>query len=213
MPRIKTTSEKINGWKITQKATSPWAAKAKTEIRQQVLEHIGAENCHVFDAFAGEGGMYQAVWKAAASYVGCDKEVFSMDERPAFVAENCRLMRNLDLAPYTVFDMDAYGSPWEQVYILIKRRPVAPGERVGLVLTEGQGMKMDMGGMSLALSLVAGVSQYMSGMGAEQQRIVDRAVAHTATKMGCTIEKQWQAIGKHSSTIRYIGIVMKGNEA
>jgi hypothetical protein len=213
MPRIKTTSEKINGWKITQKDSAPAAVRAKAEIRQNVLNYMGAQQCHVFDAFAGQGGMYNAVWKQAASYVGCDKEVFSMDERTAYVADNCRVMRNIALAPYNCFDFDAYGSPWEQVYILIKRRLVAPGEAVGLILTEGQGMKMDMGGMSLALSLVAGVSQYMAGMGAEQQRIVDRAVAHTATKMHCTIEKEWQAIGKHSSTIRYIGVVMRGNEA
>lgn len=211
MPRIKTTSEKINGWNIKKKASDPAAEKAKATIRQNVLAFIGAGQCHVFDAFAGQGGMYHAVWHQAASYVGCDNEVFSMDSRIAYVADNCRLMRNLDLAAWNVFDLDAYGSPWEQVYILIKRRAVASGERIGLILTEGQGMKMDMGGMALALSLVAGVSQYMPGMGAEQQRIVDRAVAHTATKMGCTIVKQWQAIGKHSSTLRYIGLVMEGN--
>lgn len=211
MPRIKTTSEKINGWKITKKATSPAAAKAKAEIRQRVLDVIGAEHCRVFDAFAGEGGMYRAVWHQAAAYVGCDMEVFSKDDdRIAYVADNRRVMRNISLAPYNVFDFDAFGSPWEQVYLLIKRRTIAPGERVGMILTEGQGMKMDMGGMSGALSLVAGVLQYASGMGAEQQNIVDRAVVRTASQMGATIEKQWQAIGKHSSTIRYIGVVMKG---
>jgi hypothetical protein len=211
MPKIKTTSEKINGWKIVKKHNSPAATAAKAQIRQNVLDVIGADRASVFDAFAGEGGMHTAVWHQAASYVGCDKEVFGLDDRIAYVADNCRVMRNLDLSVFNIFDMDAFGSPWEQVYVLIKRRKILPGELVGLILTEGQGMKMDMGGMSLALSMVAGVAQYMPGMGAEQQRIVDRAVAHTATKMGTTIERQWQAIGRHSSTVRYIAIVMRGN--
>lgn len=213
MPRIKTACEKINGWDIRQKATSPSAAKAKAEIRSNVLQAIGAEQAHVFDAFGGDGGMFRAVWHQAASYVGCDNEVFNKsDDRLAYVADNRRLMRCIDLDQFNVFDLDAHGSPWEVAFLMIARRKVQPGERIGIVITEGQGMKMDMGGMSFALAKIAAVRQYMPGMGAAQQMVVDRAIARTATLMGCTIERQWQAIGKHSSTIRYIGLVIRGDE-
>ncbi|HVH77139.1 MAG TPA: hypothetical protein VM755_19655 [Stellaceae bacterium] len=46
-------------------------------------------------------------------------------------------MRAIDLAPFNLFDFDAWGSPWEHVAILCARRPVQPGERIGLVLTDG----------------------------------------------------------------------------
>jgi hypothetical protein len=212
MPRIKTDTPcgRINGWNIKQSDNHPVAAKAKAEIRQRVLESIGAEQASVFDAFAGEGVMYQKVWRQAGAYIGCDETRFCLDERVAYVGKNQRVMRNLDLGAFNIFDFDAYGSPWEQVYLMIKRRQVAPGERIGMVLTEGQGMKMDMGGMSLALSLVAGVRQYMPGMGAAQQQIIDRAIQRTAAAMNASIEKRWEAISKHSSTIRYIGVVMQG---
>jgi hypothetical protein len=212
MPRLKTPCEKINGWAIRQKDSDPGAIRAKVQIRTAVLDGIGADEARVFDAFAGEGTMYREVWKNAASYVGCDLEKFVRDERVAYVADNRRVMRCIDIGAFNVFDFDAYGSPWEQVYLMIKRRQVAPGERIGVVLTEGQGMKMDMGGMSAALSLVAGVRQYMPGMGAAQQQIVNRAVSRTATMMNTTIEKHFQAISKHSSTIRYIGMVLRGAE-
>jgi hypothetical protein len=215
MPRIKTDTPcgRINGWDIKQTDNHPVALKAKTEIRERVLRAIGAESASVFDAFAGEGVMYQRVWHRAAECVGCDATRFCRDERLAFVGDNRRVMRSLDLGQFNIFDFDAYGSPWDQVYLMIKRRKVAAGERIGLVLTEGQGMKMDMGGMSQSLSLIAGVRQYMPGMGAAQQQIIDRAVARTADAMGCTINRQWQAISKHSSTIRYIGVAMQGNAA
>lgn len=213
MPRIKSTSEKINGWNIQKRDNSREALKAKTEIRRAVLDVIGADAAHVFDAFAGTGVMFREVWHQAASCVGCDETEFDItDQRVAYVGDNRRIMRCLDLGAFNLFDFDAYGSPWEQVYLMSVRRKIAPGERIGMILTEGQGMKMNMGGMSTALSKVGGVRQYLPGMGAGQQHIVDRAVMRTADVMGATIERHWQAISKHSSTVRYIGLVLRGNE-
>jgi hypothetical protein len=213
MPRLKTTSERINGWGVKKRDNAPEATRAKIQIRNSVLEAIGATDAHVFDAFAGTGVMYREVWHQAASCVGCELEGFyPEDPRECYVADNCRVMRCIDLSPFNVFDFDAYGSPWEQVYLMAVRRRVAPGERIGMVLTEGQGMKLNMGGMSNALSVIGGVRQHLPGMGAAQQHIVDRAIIRCSEMMNTTIERHWQAISKHSSTVRYIGLVMKGNE-
>jgi hypothetical protein len=212
VPRIKSTSEKINGWNIQQRDNAPEATRAKVEIRRSVLDVIGAANAHVFDAFAGSGVMYRAVWQQAGSCVGCDeKALFLEDPRAAFVGDNRRIMRCLDLTAFNIFDFDAYGSPWEQIYLMMVRRPIAPGEAIGVCLTEGQGMKMNMGGMSGALALVGGVRQYMPGLGASQQQIIDRALIRLAARMNASIERHWQAISKNSSTIRYIGLVLRGN--
>lgn len=43
---------------------NPQARRAKIAVRQHVLEAIGRK-AGVFDAFAGSGDMYSAVWKAA----------------------------------------------------------------------------------------------------------------------------------------------------
>jgi hypothetical protein len=218
MPKLNTSKldtpcGRINGWNIKKKDSDPAAFRAKAQIRSHVLKAIGAEQAHVFDGFAGEGGMYREVWHRAASCVGCDIERFVRDDRLAYVADNRRLMRNLDLGVFNIFDLDAHGSPWEQVYLLIKRRQVLPGELIGVVLTEGQGMKMDMGGMSGALSRVAGVRQYMPGMGAAQQQVINRALGRLALMMGAEIEKHYQAVSKHTSSIRYIGLVLRGYAA
>lgn len=46
-----------------------------------------------------------------------------------------------------------------------------------------------------------------------RDEIVDRAVAGIAERMGCDIERRWQANGKRGSAMTYIGLVMRGRRA
>jgi hypothetical protein len=48
----------------------PGAKKAEAIIRANVIDMIGAANARVFDAFAGDGVMWRAIWQRAAYYVG-----------------------------------------------------------------------------------------------------------------------------------------------
>jgi len=188
------------------------AEKAKAIIRRNILTEIGTDNARVFDAFAGEGTMYRAVWKDAAGYVGCDKDWFPQDPRAAFVCDNRRVLRAVDLTPYTVFDLDAHGSPWEQLAIIAARRPLAPGERVGVVLTEGLGLKMNMGGLGNAMAILAGVKTHMPGMGAARDQLIERALRRICTLMHASIERRWQAQGNKGSRVSYIGMVLRSDE-
>lgn len=81
------------------------AEAAKIKIRESVLAAIGAEQASVFDAFAGEGAMFKAVWSMAAQYVGCDKDAWYPDDpRMAFAkADNRRVLRAVDLRNYNIF--------------------------------------------------------------------------------------------------------------
>jgi hypothetical protein len=188
------------------------AEKAKAIIRANVLEAIGPDSAYVFDAFAGEGAMYRAVWKDAAGYVGCDKQWYSEDPRAAFVCDNRRALRAVDLMPYTVFDLDAHGSPWEQLAIIAARRPLSVGERVGVVMTEGLGLKMNMGGLSYAMAKLPGVKTRMPGMGAARDQLIERALRRVCIMMHASIERRWQAQGNKGSRVSYIGLVLSATE-
>jgi hypothetical protein len=187
---------------------NPAAEAAKATIRRNVLEAIGAEQAHVFDAFAGEGKMYRAVWRDAASYVGCDKDFFP-DDRLAFAYDNQRVMRAIDLRPFNIVDLDAHGSPWETAYILAVRRPLTAGERMGLVLTEGTGLKMNMGGVSKGLALLAGVRSQMPGMGAARNEVIERALKRLCETMHAAVVRRWEAHGNKGSRVGYIGLVLE----
>lgn len=188
---------------------NPAALRAKVEIRALVLDQIGKERAAVFDAFAGNGAMYDRVWQRASHYTGCDL-VWYRDARHAFVADNRRVMRSIDLTAFNIFDLDAYGSPWEQVCILADRRPLAPGEQLGLLLTEGTGFNLKLGGMPLALRTLAGIRKGVVGASRQQDAIIDMAIAGTCRRMGAAVVRRWQAQGKTGAAMRYIGLVLEG---
>ena len=94
--------------------------------------------------------------------------------------------------------------------ILAARRLVKPGERIGLLLTDGSGLQMRQGGISNALATVAGLRGKLSGLTRWQDDVTDRAIAGTAERLNCSIEKRWQATGKSGAKMRYTGLVLVG---
>jgi hypothetical protein len=200
---------------FTQVENAPDGRVAKAQIRQAVLDVIGPPHAVVFDAFAGAGLMFDMVWHQAAGYVGCD-EVWANDARCAFVADNRRVLRAINLAPFTIFDFDAFGNPWEQALIVTARRPpLAPGERVGLVYTDGSWTKVRFktGGPAL-LGHVAGMTKLPPGVGtlSVYDYMLGRAVQNIARRMRGVVVKQWRAEGSKGTNMRYIGVVVEGTE-
>jgi hypothetical protein len=194
------------------------AEGAKAKIRENVLGIIGAENARVFDAFAGEGRMYRAVWHKAAYYVGCDRDWFP-DDRLAYAGQlpnhpidNRRVLRAIDLTRFNLFDLDAHGSMWEQFWIIAARRPCAPGEKIGIVITEGTGLKMNMGGASRDLAWIAGVKTHMPGMGSARDGLIEKALRRTVAKMGCKVLRRWEARGNKGSRVLYLGLILEALE-
>jgi hypothetical protein len=184
------------------------ALRTKANLRRNVLGEIPAPTM-VFDAFAGDGHMHRLVWHAADGYTGCDLD-FWLDARHAFVADNRRVMRAIDLSAFNVFDLDSYGSPWEQAIILAARRRIAPGERIGLVLTEGSGFKLKAGDLPSALAQLTGLRGRPAGVSRQHGALIDSAIAALAARMGATVRRRWEAHGKTGSKMRYIGLVLEG---
>lgn len=184
------------------------AFSAKVQIRRNVLETVGKTST-VFDAFAGSGEMHSAVWREAAGYTGCDLK-YVRDGRTMFAADNRRVLRAIDLKPFSVFDLDSYGSPWEQAIIIADRRPVAAGELLGLVLTEGGGLSYKANVVSTAIAELTGLRAGVVGLSKKQDAVIDRAIAGLAKRMVCDVVKRWQAEGRTGAAMRYIGLVLKG---
>lgn len=191
----------------------PEATRAKIEIRKRVLEAIGPGEARVFDAFAGAGTMHRRVWHDAAACVGCDTDWYR-DDRLAYVADNRRVMRAIDLWTFNVFDLDAFGSPWEQCLILADRRsPLQPGERLGLVLTEGSGLKLKMGSYPTAMRLLAGIRRGAVGGSRSTDELIDRCVAGLCARMRAEVSQRWQAgTSRGSSAMRYVSLILVGRE-
>lgn len=182
----------------------------KVELRRLALEAIGPGEARVFDAFAGSGVMFEKVWKGAASYTGCDLKFFR-DGRRAFVADNRRVLRSIDLTAFNVFDLDAYGAPWEQALIIARRRPVSPGERIAIVLTEGSGLSLKQQNLPIALKVIAGIDGLPPrGANRYADELLGAAIRGFAARLKCKVLKHWGAEGKSGASMRYCALVMQG---
>jgi hypothetical protein len=181
----------------------------KVAIRKNVQTEIGVRESAVFDCFAGSGAMWRAVWRKSGSYTGCDLRWFP-DDRRVYVADNCRVMRTLDLQGFNVFDFDSYGSPWEPIAIMAARRHVRKGERIGVVITEGSRLGLAFSQIPNALALMAGIGRGVSGAARRQDELIDKAIAGMCRRMRCKVMRRWQAEGTTGARMRYIGLVLKG---
>jgi hypothetical protein len=179
----------------------------KAELRRRVLNNLGAP-ARVFDAFAGDGEMYRAVWREAEAYEGCDFKLIR-DRRVAFVGDNRRVLRAIDLQAFNVFDLDAYGSPWEQALIIAANRTVAAGQRIGFTISEGSALKLKLGGMPNALRIIAGVTGDPAGLARESERFLDAALEGLARRLKCETVQQWRATGKTGARMRYVGLILE----
>ncbi len=185
------------------------ALPAKIEIRNNVLAAIGADKASVFDGFSGEGRLYDLVWHKAARYCGCDLKWFP-DNRLAYVADNCRVLRAIDLSPFNIFDFDAYGSCWTQVLITIARRPLVKGEKLGLCLTEGTSLKLRFGSLPYALAQLCGLNPHLAGAAQGSDDIMERAIASMARRFNARILRRWEAHGVSGARMRYYGLILEG---
>jgi len=154
----------------------------RAALRRRLMAKLGAGTCRVFDAFAGDGGHWREAWREAAGYVGCDA-AWHRDGRVAFVAVPERVMRAVDLAEFTVFDLDARGNAWACASILARRRRLGPGERIGLIVSTRAGRKSE---LPLGLARLAGAARRGPGAPSSAARaaLYMRAIESMARAMG-----------------------------
>jgi|GEM_PF-2162689 len=185
------------------------AKKAKVQLRRHVLDALGPDQTRVFDAFAGTGLLYDAIWHEASRYVGCDAR-WHQDARTCYVADNQRVMRAIDLTAFNCFDFDAYGAPWDQMAILGARRPMQPGEVVGIVFTEGTWLKTRTGLIPHALRRAAGLKFKTPILSAEgYDELIARALNGVVERMGGTVIRRWRARGLTPARVQYIAVVLE----
>jgi hypothetical protein len=186
------------------------ALSAKVELRRNILDAIGAERAHVFDAYSGPGAMHAAVWSKAATYVGCDEEWFR-DERRVFVADNQLVLRTLDLKAFNVFDLDAYGSPWEVATIVAARRGLTPGEQVGIALTDGTDLRLKMSGVPHAFARLVGMPARSTKLvNRSHELMASKALGEMARRMGGRIVRRWVASSTIKAGMQYHAMIVEG---
>jgi hypothetical protein len=173
------------------------AMPAKVALRREALAAVGAGNARVLDLFGGRGEMFGRVWNEAASYLGNDKDAAKALAHPGLThnAPALVLVQALDLARFNVVDFDAYGSPWEEIAAFCRRRKLAPGETLALVITDGSPRRAMLGLTAHALARLAGVDPNAAGAHARWAELGRAGLAAGAAMMGGSLRSLRQAAG------------------
>lgn len=81
------------------------------------------KHARVLDCFCGNGEMYRRAYKDRVEfYHGIDKEKIH-DMKLCELQNNLIYLKHNDLGQYNVFDLDDYGTPWKQLYLILKKLP------------------------------------------------------------------------------------------
>ncbi len=103
----------------------------KAALRKRYLPSRPA----VLDLFCGHGRMYELAYKEkAGEYHGVDNKKIH-DPAICTLTNNAIFIAHNDITKYNVFDLDDYGTPWKQLYMICGKHP-GPGE-ITLFVTDG----------------------------------------------------------------------------
>jgi hypothetical protein len=111
------------------------AIDLKIEMRNRYL----SPNARVLDCFCGKGRIYQAVYQGKVQfYRGVDNQkIHSLVL--CTVMDNIKYLASMDISEFNVFDLDAYGSPWKQMYLILKR---SSQKEIMMFITDGLVMNL-----------------------------------------------------------------------
>lgn len=192
---------------------NPWRSKDNTdrgekiEIRRSILPELNTTP-KVLDCFAGEGKIYRECYQGM-QYIGLDKKGIN-DGRTIIKVDNIKYLRSAELKRFNVFDLDAYGSPWYQFLIILKRRPVLTDERIAIFLTDGLQFKAAVeGDLPHGLKPYCGIPQQMRipCLARHLDYIRSLIVVNASRKAGLEITKA--LIGQNCrKNMTYIGLLL-----
>ena len=114
-------------------------ASQKAELRRRYLP-AGAK---VLDLFCGLGEMYERVYKGnVALYHGVDNRKIHDPKLCTLLNNNIYITRR-DVNQFDVFDLDDYGCPWKQLFLIMRR---FRGPTATFFITDGLILSLKLGG-------------------------------------------------------------------
>ncbi len=190
--------------KFQGKKTNNAKTTAKTDLRSNILKAI--KNPCVLEVFCGSGEMYQAVWNKADRYTGIDK-VKQFDERHTICGDARKALRIIELSDYNIFDIDAYGSPYDVLDDILTLREIS--KPVGFCITDGIDMDLRLGRVCKGLRKFIG---YEHNIAKRANNLHDQFIKIVCEKVAERLDGQVQnfmmATGKTGAAMKYYSFLV-----
>lgn len=182
---------------------------AKQDLRNNVLSYFDEK--HVLEVFCGSGEMYRDVWHVADTYTGIDiKKQF--DERNTICGDALKVVSTIDLDCFNIFDIDAYGSPYDVLNIILNRYQ-GDAKRLAFILTDGINMDLKMGRICKGLrSLLDVDSKIFKKANNLHGKIIEDIVDIVAEKLKAKVIHKQFAKGITGAAMRYYAFVIERDQ-
>lgn len=113
-----------------------WGKEDNSMAHQKALLRINnlPKRARVLDLFCGNGEMYNRAYKGRVEYYhGVDKEKIH-NPKICTLTNNIVYITQNTLDDFNVFDLDDYGTPWKQLYLILKK---LKRDEVTIFVTDG----------------------------------------------------------------------------
>lgn len=195
---------KFNGVKTNNAKTT-----AKEEIRVSVMRQI--KNASVLEVFCGSGEMYQKVWHEAQRYTGIDK-VKQFDARHTICGDAQKAVRKIDLNKYNIYDIDAYGSPYEILDFITSQ--IITSRRIGFVITDGIDMDLKLGRVCKGVRAMTGIKNHiLKRANTMHDDLIMLVIKEVEERLNGKASCLQLAKGKTGSAMRYYSFIIDRDAA
>lgn len=180
---------------------------SKINIRKMVLDKF--DKSHVFDAFYGEGAMYDDVWYKADSHVGCDLRKIFTKKTKIHCGNNLKFIKANSMKRFNIFDLDAYGSPYEQMDEIIKKIQHNNIEKTAFCITDGVQMDLRMGRICKGLRVMTEINtSRVTSIYKEHDNLIKLVILNTARRLNKSVVFSKIAKGVTGSGMRYYAFIL-----
>lgn len=183
---------------------------AKIDAKIKLREMLDCRDKNVLEVYCGEGIMFNDVWHLSRHYEGIDIKKYD-DDRIVHIGDAATVLKTIDLSMFDIFDIDAYGSPYECLFIIANRlKKQCVYKNIDFVVTDGLQIDLRMGNIEKYLALLSGVdSTKVNGIHKVHNMLINNVINNVSNMLSMNVESKKIAIGKTGSGMRYFSFRLK----
>jgi hypothetical protein len=174
---------------------------AKITAKEKLRVIQGINNLSVLDIYCGAGEMYNAVWNKAKSYEGIDIKEFT-DGRKLHIGDAPQILKKINIDKFDVFDIDAYGSPYECLLIILNK--IKTRKIRHFIITDGIEIDLRMGNIEQFFGILTGVeSRKINNIHKIHDQLILKLLKNIEHNLNTKVSNFLIAKGKTGSGMRY----------
>lgn len=183
---------------------------AKIDAKIELRKSIDCKELSVLECFCGKGEMFDAVWKNAYHYEGIDIEEQN-DKRIVHKGDCALILKKLNLDNFQVFDIDAYGSPYECLQIIFQKiKKIKKSKTYHFFITDGIDIDLRMGKIENFFGLLSGLKvKKLNNAHLLHDYFINKIIKNLCVDMGAELINSKIAKGKTGSGMRYFYFSIK----